>query len=315
MAPPGLIPPGPDDRPPAPWRPVFDLPVPPPLLNPPTDRPPAAWSAHPPTGPYLVLERGDRAAPVTSGPELVPPMLDVDRPPVPVSEPRRPYAIAVVVLAGVLVVSVAGVAAARVVIHLPGGAQSGALPATTSAVPSTAQPTPSPTASSSPSPSTTAPGRPLTPDQALLLTDQQALDELTLETGEAAQPVAALAGTWVPQVSTKCVGVTADIGPGWFPDGTDDTPHVTIQQILAFHLSMHNRFGALTVRPTQLGVASDSATSGPCANLVLWSSVVPQSFPSAAAANAWCAVNVPPVRECAARYVARPGERSKQVLR
>jgi hypothetical protein len=44
-------------------------------------------------------------------------------------------------------------------------------------------------------------------------------------------------------------------------------------------------------------------------------SIVPHSFGSASDANAWCAANVPPVRECAARYVARPGENSKLVLR
>jgi hypothetical protein len=106
-----------------------------------------------------------------------------------------------------------------------------------------------------------------------------------------------------------------DLGPGWFPDGNDDTDHVTIQQILGYHLSMHNRFGALTVRPTQLGITSDQATSGPCANLTIWTSVVPQRYGSATDANAWCAANVPPVRECDARYVARPGEKSTQVER
>jgi hypothetical protein len=78
---------------------------------------------------------------------------------------------------------------------------------------------------------------------------------------------------------------------------------------------MHRRFGALTVRLKQLGIDSDRATSGLCAQQMVWSSVVPQQFSSAQDANAWCAANVPPVQECGARYVARPGERSSLVMR
>lgn len=189
------------------------------------------------------------------------------------------------------------------------------------AVTQPATPTPSPTpplpspAPTTDSPSPQSPARPTAPDDALALTDQQATDELTLESTEDGPALAPLAGGWVPQVSNKCVGVQVDIGPNWIPDGQDDTAHVTIQQILGFQLSLHARFGALTVRPTQLGVASDQATSGPCAHLTIWGSVVPQRFSSAGQANAWCNANVPPVRECDARYVARPGERSTQVER
>jgi hypothetical protein len=157
--------------------------------------------------------------------------------------------------------------------------------------------------------------RPTTPDQALTLTGQQALDELLLEATEAASQVATLAGTWVPQVSSKCVGVSVDIAPDWFPDGVDDTPHVTAQQMLAFHLSLHSRFGAVTLLPTQVGVLRDQATAGPCLGQTVWMSIVAQQFGSAADANAWCEVNMPPVRECGARYVARTGEQSTFVLR
>jgi hypothetical protein len=124
-----------------------------------------------------------------------------------------------------------------------------------------------------------------------------------------------LAGSWVPQVSSKCVGIRVDIEPSYFPDGVADVEHVTIQQVLAFNLSMHNRFGALTVRPTQLGIDSDRATSGPCAQQAVWTSVVPRQFSSAQDANSWCAANMPPVQECGARYVARSGERSSLVMR
>jgi serine/threonine kinase PknH len=168
-------------------------------------------------------------------------------------------------------------------------------------------------------PSSTAPpspSRPAAPDDALALTDQQALAELSQEADESiVVPVPVLQGTWVPQVSSKCVGIPVDIGPDWFPDGTDDTPHISIQQLLAFHLSMHGRFGAVTVRPTQVGVRYDRATSGPCSGQQIWMSIVPRSYPDAAGANAWCAENSLPVKECAARYVAGPGQQSTLVLR
>ena len=113
----------------------------------------------------------------------------------------------------------------------------------------------------------------------------------------------------------KCVCVSVDIQPNYVPDGTPDTPHVTIQQILAFHLSLHKRLNALTVRQRQLGIGGDTATSGPCAGQVIWNSVVPPTFASAQEANAWCGANAPPVHECLARYVARPDEVSRAVER
>lgn len=184
------------------------------------------------------------------------------------------------------------------------------------ALPTVASPTPSDSPSPSPSPTVSVPpGRPTTPDAALLLTDQQALDELALEASESAAGIPALQGTWVPQVSSKCVGIPVDIGPNWIPDGVDDTPHISIQQILAFHLALHARVTAVTVLPTQLGIPTDRATGGPCNGQIVWMSIVPQTFSNGADANAWCAANVPPVRECLARYVARPGERSQSLLR
>ncbi|GAA1740318.1 hypothetical protein [Luedemannella helvata] len=166
-----------------------------------------------------------------------------------------------------------------------------------------------------PAPTAAASDRPVTPEQALTLTDQQAMDELHLEMNESASQVAGLVGTWVPQVSSKCVGISVDIGPDWVADGVDETVHVTLQQIVAFHISLHNRFGAVTLLPTQAGIPRNQATSGPCAGETTWMSIVPQRFADADGANAWCDVNVPPVRECAARYVAGPGERSKLRLR
>jgi hypothetical protein len=71
----------------------------------------------------------------------------------------------------------------------------------------------------------------------------------------------------------------------------------------------------LTVRQTQVGIATDTATSGPCANQIVWFSIVPQAFPSPDQANAWCDAHVPPVRECSARYVAKAGENPRGVDR
>jgi hypothetical protein len=303
---------------------------------------PPEYAGRPPATPTLFAEPGDTET--TTEPIAVPVAVPVDPavpdPVVPASVPPQPQPLPVApqpvqlpvvtgpgqtrrsrpvliaaILAVVAVVLVGiGVGMGRISAATTGAGQrpgqSTVNPAPTAGTPTT----PVPTEPTSPAPTTPA-GRPITPDQALTLTDQQAVTELNLEGTESAPQLATLAGSWVPQVSSKCVGVRVDIQPSWVPDGVDDTEHVTIQQVLAFHLSLHGRFGALTVHPTQVGVTSDRATAGPCAGQDIWTSIVPQSFGSAADANAWCAVNVAPVRECAARYVARPGERSTLVLR
>lgn len=213
----------------------------------------------------------------------------------------------IAVLLGLVGVAVtAGVLTRHTSTHAGASPPVGPVPPTT-----TAPPVPTPT----PSPTPSVPGRPTRPADALTLTDQQAVDELTLEADEAASALSAVQGGWVPQVSSKCVGISVDIAPNWMPDGTTETAHVTIQQILAFHLSMHATFNAVTVRPTQVGIRGDRATSGACGGQMIWMSVVPQRYGSAADANAWCATNVPPVKECAARFVAGPGQSSTLVLR
>ena len=166
---------------------------------------------------------------------------------------------------------------------------------------------PQPPASQAPSP--TAPD--LTqPDGALALSDQAATTQLEQDAESGRGTMQTLQGKWVPQVDGKCVGVAVDIGPAWVPDGTIDTQSVTIQQILGFHISLRNRFGAVTAYQTEVGVASQTATSGACQGKIVWFSVVPQGFASPDDANNWCGVNVPPVKECEARYVARPGEKT-----
>jgi hypothetical protein len=154
-----------------------------------------------------------------------------------------------------------------------------------------------------------------TPEDALGVSDQQATDELFALASRQHAEVRSYAGHWVPQVSGKCVGLTADLGPDWFPDGVDDSSDITAQQILAFHLSMDQRFRALLVEPVTMGIASNEATTGPCQARRVWMSIVPRAFDSGEAANAWCDINVPPVRECLARYVARGSETSKSMVR
>ena len=186
---------------------------------------------------------------------------------------------------------------------------------TPSAAPATsASDGPAPSSPSATGPSPVDSARPSDPAQALKLMATQATAELNREADEDGQQVAALAGHWVPQVSGKCVGLNVDIEPNWVPDGKLDTPHVTVQQILAMHLALHQRFEALTARPSQLGDPDIPAT-GPCAGRTLWHSVVTTTFDSDTKANAWCDAHGLPVRECLARYVPKPGETAKTTER
>jgi hypothetical protein len=268
----------------------------------------------PATVPHLVSAAAPPPPPLPLPPPLVGPAGPAPRP-VPALRRRRVLVAALLIPVALLVLGI-GVGVGRISAANTKANQGST--GTDTGVP-TPLPVPTPTTPPTPvvssPPATAPPGRPTTPDQALTLTDQQALDELSLETTESGPALTGLAGAWIPQVSSKCVGISVDIAPSWVPDGVDDTPHVTVQQILAFQLSLHNRFGALTLLPTQVGVPSNQATAGPCQGRTVWMSVVPQQFGTADAANAWCSVNVPPVRECAARYVARPGEDSRLVLR
>ncbi len=156
-----------------------------------------------------------------------------------------------------------------------------------------------------------APARPATPEGALALTDQQATDELGLRAAESIPQLVPLRGTWVPQVAANCTAMAADVGPNWLPDGAVETANLTPQQLLALHLSLRSHFDAITTRPTRVGVRSNRPTGGRCAAKVLWLSIVPRSFRTPQAANAWCAVNMAPGGGCGARYVARAGEQSR----
>jgi hypothetical protein len=151
--------------------------------------------------------------------------------------------------------------------------------------------------------------RPTGPDAFAALSTSDARAQLRRWAAADAEEVAALAGTWVPQVSSKCAGLKVDIGPRWRPDGRAETKSVTTAKIAAFHAALHARFGALTARPTTIGIENNNGTRGACAGRPVWISLVPQSFADPASANAWCDTNDVPVHECGARLVA-PGDKS-----
>lgn len=210
-------------------------------------------------------------------------------------------AVSVVMIVGGGVVAMTGPAVPGLVPALPGPQSTQPLP-----------PVPGPTTGiSTPSPEPSPSG----PDALAALSETDADAELRRQAAADAEQVAALAGSWVPQVSSKCAGLAADIGPGWTPDGHAETGSVTAAQIAAFHASLRQRFGALTARQTAVGISRDTGKSdGDCPGLMVWMSLVPQSFSSAPSANSWCDSNSLPPRECGARLVA-PGGKSRFVGR
>jgi hypothetical protein len=176
-------------------------------------------------------------------------------------------------------------------------------------------PTWSPVSSPGPKVSTRAPEpSPTGPDALAALDEAEARARLRRQAAADAGQIVALAGSWVPQVSSKCAGLKVDIGPDWEPNGRAETGSVTTAQIAAFHTALHDRFGALTARPTTVGIERDKGTRGGCAGLQVWMSLVPKSFADPASANAWCDANNVPVHECGARLVA-PGDKSRFVGR
>lgn len=158
------------------------------------------------------------------------------------------------------------------------------------------------------------PARPTTPAGIAALPEQAAAELLADQAAQDEPGVRALRGSWVPQVSSKCVGVRADLEPDWSPDGTAETSGVTTPQIAAFHQALRLRFGALTSRPTTLGIDQDYATAGACQGRLVWISIVALAFSSPDAANGWCDANGVPTDECLARKV-EPGGRSEFVAR
>jgi hypothetical protein len=113
-----------------------------------------------------------------------------------------------------------------------------------------------------------------------------------------------LAGGRSPQVSSKCPGLDVDIAPDWTPDGRVETEDVSAAQILALHIALEQRYGALTTTASDLG-----STSSPraCAGRPLWVSIVPERFEASEDALTWCDRQRIPVDECGARHVVPRG--------
>ncbi len=150
-----------------------------------------------------------------------------------------------------------------------------------------------------------------TPQQAIRLSARESRSQLRQRQLRDRSQLTSLRNSWAPQVSSKCEGLNnVDIGPGWFPDGNPDTDRLTAQKILAFHLSMARRDGALTVTDKDVG---DRMVFAACAGNTMWMAMIPRSFRSAEAANRWCDNQGYPSGECAARYVVAPGRSGAEV--
>lgn len=174
-----------------------------------------------------------------------------------------------------------------------------------------------PTSSTAATPATTtspaqeSPALAVTPQQAMKLTSSEARSQLKDHRRTDRYDLDAVRYSWAPQVSSKCEGLdNADLKPAWFPDGRSDTSHLTAQQILAFHLSLASRDGALLVIDKDVG---DRMVFSGCSGRTMWMAVIPKSFGSATGANRWCDRNGYPAGECAARYVVDAGDSGAKV--
>jgi hypothetical protein len=231
---------------------------------------------------------------------------------------RGTSAIVIPILLLVLIVAVAG--AAYLIGHEKAPVSVANAPSGTTGAPLASNAGPTTPSGLPESPSSTVPTAPpetstaASPAQALTLTTTQALSQLKSQSRDSLSVIGGLRGYWAPQVSSKCVGVAVDIEPHWLPDGNPDVGSITIQQILAFNLSMTAHFGAVTTMPTAVGIDFDRPTSGACEGEVTWMSLVPVRFSTAAQANDWCQSQGLPHGECEARFVAPMGGRSTAVL-
>ncbi|MGQ0631642.1 MAG: RDD family protein [Sporichthyaceae bacterium] len=158
----------------------------------------------------------------------------------------------------------------------------------------------------------------LSADQVLSLSDDDASQRLQSYVDEGEGAVDAISdGTWVPQVSSKCAGLLAADLMGseatyGYPDGEPESysDGITVQQILAFHRGLRDRFDAYDVvlsTPGQLGIQTTSA--GACGGNQQWISLVTDVQSSDfAEVNSWCDDRDLPVDECGAREVDLGGE-------
>lgn len=150
--------------------------------------------------------------------------------------------------------------------------------------------------------------------KALALSADTAASQLAKNATRGNPSMDRLRNAWVPQLSSKCTGIPVDIGPNWVPDGTAEVRKVTAQQILAYQLTLTERFGAVTITPKAIGIARDKPTTGVCKGKITWMSIFPTRFSDASSANAWCARQGWPVGECQARLVAAPGSGASRAV-
>lgn len=182
-------------------------------------------------------------------------------------------------------------------------------PSVTAAVPSPVSTAEEPSRTSPPSPESQSLAT--APQQALKLTSSEARAQLKEHRELDRDSLDSVLYSWAPQVSSKCEGLdNVDLKPAWFPDGRAETNNLTVQQILAFHLSLANRDGALLITDRDVG---DRTVFSGCSGRTMWMALIPKSFRSATAANRWCDRNGYPVGECAARYVVDAGESGAKV--
>lgn len=141
------------------------------------------------------------------------------------------------------------------------------------------------------------------------LTSKQAIAELDEAARSGRTELHAVAGQWVTQLSSKCVGMSTpylDLGikgaDGWsyVPDGNFDDVKLTPNHIAAYHRAMSREFGAVTVRYRDL--SSKRLIDG-CTDPRAWVSFIPQPKRGPAGALAVCdRLGLPPNDCFAARY-------------
>lgn len=148
-----------------------------------------------------------------------------------------------------------------------------------------------------------------TADQAMALGTKAARKELARRRNDDVSRLDAMYYSWVPQLSSKCEGLRVDIKPDWVPDGRRETPSVSAQQILAFHLTLAERFDGVLVEDSDIGRGGSYRCDSP-----IWLALAGRTFNTADAANRWCDREGFPSGECFARRVVpagEPGGRSK----
>jgi hypothetical protein len=138
-------------------------------------------------------------------------------------------------------------------------------------------------------------------------------DELTTAVAAGKEAIRAMApGSWVPQVSALCAGLTqADItGEGQrtgFPDGRAETySPLTEADILAYHRALDTRFAA---------VLSEGSSTPQCAGQTMWVSLVAAPLPSADQVLDWCAEQQLPQSSCTPREITDELIASAQFVR